>query len=49
MVVVYVKEVGSSEYKRESFLDPRHYSKWLDLHKHRVVDIRPIGKRVKRV
>jgi hypothetical protein len=49
MVVVYVKEVGSNDYKRESFLDPMHYSKWLTLHKHMVVDIRPVGKRVKRV
>lgn len=47
MVVVKYKEVGSSEYKRESFMNPQHYIKWRELHKRKLVDVRPVKGVVK--
>lgn len=44
MVVVHVKEVGSSEYKRESFVDPQHYVKWRELHKRKIAHIKPVRR-----
>lgn len=49
MVVVYVRTTENvNEWKRESFLDPQHYMKWCKFMGKRIVDIKPVGKRVKR-
>lgn len=42
MVVAHVKMKGSSEYKRESWVNPQHYIKWRTLLASKIVDIKPV-------
>lgn len=44
MVIVQVKSKGSSEWVRESFIDPQHYIKWRELHASKIVAIKPVRK-----
>ena len=44
MVIVQVKSKGSSEWVRESFLDPQHYMKWRELHASKIVAIKPVRR-----
>jgi hypothetical protein len=44
MVVVYYKTKGSSEYKRESFLNVQHYLKWRECMGSKLADLRRAGK-----
>jgi hypothetical protein len=42
MVVVYYKAKGSSEYKRESFMDVHMYLKWREYMGRKLADVRPV-------
>jgi hypothetical protein len=47
MVVVYVKtRQTGSEWVRESFVDPRHYSKWRAIMGKDLLAVRPVRKGV---
>ena len=44
MVVVYYRVKGSSEYKRESFLNVHHYLKWRECMGRKLTDLHRVGK-----
>ena len=44
MVVVYFSVKGSSEYKRESFLNVHHYLKWRECMGRKLTDLHRVGK-----
>ena len=48
MVIIKYREKNSSEWMRESFLNPQHYMKWRELRGRSVTDIKPVRKAVRR-